>query len=296
MYKVIRLSKYYLNELRKLNSNRELFNKCNDDFFSIYDTSSFASQIFIRRRVRLLLKDDVVLGYVWIEPFDKDINKIKSLYVEGDYNDASICEAYEFLLDTLPKKKCYIYNCLQNKINEKLLKYLLFSVKDSTISLIKSIDSYDENFKLDSINSEGIYTRTFMRDKDEELRCRIQNDIFKSNKRIPLSVDDIYFDEAQDYYMNDCALFLYYNDQCIGYGQLMLDHNIPLIVNFGIIEEYRGKGFSKVLLSKLLNKASMLDYKECLIRVSSNNDKALNLYKSFGFKVYEEAAEYYYFT
>lgn len=295
MYKVVRLNKYSLDILRELNNNREFFNKSNEEFFSIYDNSNFPSQIFIRRRVRLLFKGDVAIGYVWIEPYEKDVNKIKALYIEGDYKEASIKEAYEFLLHSLPKKKIYIYSCLQNDLNEKLLKDLLFSLKGATITLKRNIEDYYDT-KFQPIEREHISTRAFIRDKDEELRCKIQNEIFKNNKRIPLSIDDIYFDEAQEYYIEEGALFLYYKEQCIGYGQLMLDHEKPLIVNFGLIEEYRGSGFSKILMNLLLRKAAMLNYKECFIKVSSSNEKALGLYKSSGFTIHEEETEYYYFT
>lgn len=298
MYKVVRLNKYSLDILRKLNSNRELFNISNENFFSIYEKSNFPSQIFIRRRVRLLFEDDVAIGYVWIEPYEKDVNKIKSLYVQGDYNEASTRDAFEFLLHSLPKKKNYIYSCLQNDFNDKLLKDLYFSIKGDTITLRKDIEKYnDENKdKFEPIEKEFLSHRTFVKDKDEELRCQIQNDIFKNKKRIPLSVDDIYFDEAQEYYMEEGAIFLYYKDQCIGYGQIMLEDEKPIIVNFGLIEEYRGMGFSRILLNLLLKKVAMLNYRECFIKVSSSNDKALGLYKSSGFSIHEENSEYIYFT
>ncbi|WP_406541200.1 hypothetical protein [Clostridium ljungdahlii] len=56
-----------------------------------------------------------------------------------------------------------------------------------------------------------------------------------------MTLEDIYFDEAQDYYFEKGAIFLKQNDEYIGYGQIVMENDIPVIVNFGILKEFRGK-------------------------------------------------------
>ena len=56
------------------------------------------------------------------------------------------------------------------------------------------------------------------------------------------------------------------------------------IVNFGIVDKYRGKGLSKIFLKKIIDEAKKYGIDELYIRVDSNNIKAINLYKSIGFK------------
>ena len=39
--------------------------------------------------------------------------------------------------------------------------------------------------------------------KDEYIRCIVQNDIFEELDRKPLTIEDIYADISQDYYIED---------------------------------------------------------------------------------------------
>ncbi|MCS4522610.1 GNAT family N-acetyltransferase [Clostridium botulinum] len=68
----------------------------------------------------------------------------------------------------------------------------------------------------------------------------------------------------------------------------MLENNIPFIVNFGILSNFRKEGYGKVLLNHILNKLKIKGFKKVMIRVSSENEIALNLYKSLGFLSYKE--------
>ncbi len=106
---------------------------------------------------------------------------------------------------------------------------------------------------------------------------------FKSHDRIPLTKEDIYFDESQNYYVKDASFFIKKDDEYIGYGQVILENNIPFIVNFGILSNFRKEGYGKVLLNHILNKLKIKGFKKVMIRVSSENEIALNLYKSLGF-------------
>ena len=57
-----------------------------------------------------------------------------------------------------------------------------------------------------------------------------------------------------------------------------------MLVNFGILEEYRELGYGQILLEYMINFAYDIKLSELFIRVTDSNYKALNLYKKTGFK------------
>ncbi len=135
---------------------------------------------------------------------------------------------------------------------------------------------------------ETITIRKFIPDKDEKIRCDMQNRIFKKDDRIPLSVQDIYFDECQEYYFADGSFFILLEDRLIGYGQLIMNNYVPTIVNFGILDEFRGKGYGKLFINFFLKIASDSGFDRVFIKVDYSNKIAFNLYGSVGFKIYKE--------
>lgn len=288
--RVLKLNKSYLEQMEKLNSKRKVFNINNKDFFCEYNNSNFAAQLFLRKRVRMLMSGELPIGYIWIEPESKDVNRINSMYVQNDDKDKEVI-FYDTLLKSLPKNKINLYSCSINKNNENMLKSLMFSVKSGTITLKKEIkDHVNVNVP------NNISFKAFEKNVDERLRCEVQNGIFKNNKRIPLSVDDIFFDETQDYYLENASLFIYLDKICIGYGQLMMENENITVVNFGLLEEYRGKGFGVYLLDKLIDIAKGLNFHEVYIKVSAQNTRALSLYKKMGFNEYSKINDYCYIT
>ena len=81
--------------------------------------------------------------------------------------------------------------------------------------------------------------RNFVAGKDEGLRCDVQNQIFADLNRRPLTIEDIYMDMSQDYYINDFCFFGMLGENYIGYGQIINNRNMYTIVNFGIIDGLR---------------------------------------------------------
>ncbi len=126
------------------------------------------------------------------------------------------------------------------------------------------------------------------KDKDEKARCLLQNEIFKNDDRIPINIEDIYYDEAQEYYFDKGAIFIKFDNIPIGYGQIIIEDKVASIVNFGIIEKYRKKGYGKVFLRYLLNIAVDNEFSRVSLKVDSNNVVALNLYIALGFNIKKE--------
>lgn len=82
------------------------------------------------------------------------------------------------------------------------------------------------------------------------------------------------------------------NDEIIGLGSINLERDEALIYGFGIVPEYRGKGYGKELLHLLIDRLWQTGKTEIILDVNSENVHALELYKKSGFHI-EVAFEYY---
>lgn len=279
MYNCVALNIRNLDYFKELNKAKDDFNRLNEDFFEVYHKSNFAQQIFLRRRVRLLKRDSKYIGYIWADMDDKNICSINALNVLRTSNFIP----YKALIDTL-KKNCTInYLCENNNYNFEILKEIGFTRKDGTLILYLDVT---ENIPL--IIVEDLEFETLKKGIDEQKRCEIQNEIFKNDARLPLTIEDIYFDEVQSYYFDRGSVFLKKNGIYIGYGQIIIENNIPVIVNFGILKEYRGRGYSKSLLTYLIKIIKYSGFDKVKIKVKSTNKIALNLYEQIGFKITNE--------
>jgi ribosomal protein S18 acetylase RimI-like enzyme len=128
----------------------------------------------------------------------------------------------------------------------------------------------------------------FKKGIDEKRRMDIQNSIFKDSKwHRDSSLEDIFYEEEQDYFLEDGCIFLEYDGETVGYSQVILEksHDIkPCIVNFGICKEFRGLGLSKLLLNYTLNVIKHKGFAQAYINVDASNYRAYNLYKKAGFE------------
>ncbi|KYH35748.1 ribosomal-protein-alanine N-acetyltransferase [Clostridium tepidiprofundi DSM 19306] len=176
------------------------------------------------------------------------------------------------------------------KVYSRIFNYLKKSFTQNSFlnDKINKIEVYEmtynlNDFEMYQFNDDDIKFVNFTIDKDEQLRCDIQNEIFNAPYRIPLQVTDIYWDEKQSYYRNEWSIFLKKGEQFIGYGQIILQDDIPQIVNLGIKKEFRGYGYGKQLLYYLLSLLVDTDYDSVKIRVEYKNNIAIDLYTKIGF-------------
>lgn len=282
MYRCVGLIKRNLKYFQDLNDKRSYFNPLNKDFFENYFTYNFAKQILLRRRVKLIMDNLDYIGYIWTDISDKKFCRINAMNVLENYSESYI--PYKYLINSIRKGLIINYICEKRNNNFDILNTLGFIKKSGTLVFKISIDN-EIPFKL----KNELKFHIFQRGIDEQLRCDLQNRIFEDEGRIPLSLEDIYYDEVQSYYYDRGAVFLKKNDEFIGYGQIILECSyIPVVVNFGIVKEYRGKGYSKYLLRYLLKISQLNNFKYMKIKVKSSNYIAINLYKSMGFKIQQE--------
>lgn len=278
MYSYEILNKYNFKYLVCLNSKRNNFNKLNMDFMDEFKKDSILKKFLIRRNVHLLKCNDKYIGFIWIRKENsKEIYNINCMEMCNEF--VLDVNAYNLLLSSFKSANAFLYKCEKNLYNYEILKRLDFEQIEGSFELEINLENY---FKLKHF--ENIKIDILIKSKDEEIRCYIQNEVFHKEGRIPISVDDIYYDETQNYYVDDGSLFIKLNGEAIGYGQLILkDNSRPFVVNFGLLSRYRGKGYGRYFLEYILNYIKSIGYKKAYINVDIKNFVAINLYKSVGF-------------
>ncbi|URZ00675.1 GNAT family N-acetyltransferase [Clostridium felsineum] len=260
----------------ELNKKRKYFNVLNKDFFAVYNKTPLIKRFFIKKSVNILKFNKEYAGYAWLEKKNKNTIEIKAMYIEKKFGLKR--EIYNTLLDFFNTGCKFSYKCEKNDYNYFVLKNLGFNIVRGNMELKKDLETINFVERPNDITVEN-----FVKSRDENIRCYIQNKVFDAEGRIPLSIEDIYYDETQKYYLDDGSFFLCKNGFKIGYGQFILEYNNITIVNFGIIEEYRGKGYGRYFLSYILNVLRNRNYKTVYIKVDMNNIPAINLYISMGF-------------
>ncbi|MBU3126434.1 GNAT family N-acetyltransferase [Clostridium tagluense] len=280
MYKSISLTLKNINKFRKISQFNTNFSLSNQDFFQLYDNSNIIQKMFLRKNVNLLLEKNTYIGYIWFEKHNKHHSSINSINVIGDNNSIYY---YETLIGPLKNDSLITYECEDNAVNIDILSKLGFIRAKGFMELEKQCTEY-----ISTAQPKNISFSIVEKDKDEKARCLLQNDIFNNDDRIPIDIEDIYYDEAQEYYFDKGAIFIELDKIPIGYGQIIIEDKVAIIVNFGIVRKYRKEGYGKVLLCYLLNIARENDFSKVSLKVDSNNVDAFRLYSSLGFNIKRE--------
>lgn len=272
----------------KLLESAKDFNQLNEDFYKFYSNLDWIKLFRLKKKVFLFKKDSEYIGYIWTEETDYKVNKIYSLYINSNSKITDINQLSKYFRHG----HTFYYECRLNSFNKQILDGLSFKGINHYIEMKYSLETHRCDFK----RGQEITFRTLLEDKDESLRCKLQNDIFYSEGRIPLTVKDMYNDEEQEYYIIGGGFFILYQGCEVGYGQL-INHDYTdsvLLVNFGILESNREYGLGKLLLSYILNEAKAMGNKYIYLRVNINNLAAIKLYSDFGFKTCSNIIHYEY--
>jgi ribosomal protein S18 acetylase RimI-like enzyme len=276
MFKTEKLRVKNLDEFAELNYKRCEFNGLNEDYFKYYNKSNFIGKFLLRKQVCLLKQKDSFVGYLWYSKIGSsaDAFLVNSLYVDKKYMNTNCSELLKVFK---PGTTLYFDGKLSDDAS-CLLAQLGFEEKSTTYELKLNLIS-----KLQESISKDLNFVTFKKGRHEKIRCDIQNSVFFNFEREPLTIQDILVDEMQDYYVNEWCIFIKYNNDYAGYGQIIMHNFTPLIVNFGVKKEYRRRGLGEQLLTHLLNVLIDSEYKEVKIKVNADNLAAYELYKKRGF-------------
>jgi len=78
-----------------------------------------------------------------------------------------------------------------------------------------------------------------------------------------------------------------------GYIGLWIIKDTAEIINYFVMKQYQGLGFGKLLLEFVLDLCDISNVEEISLEVRVNNDKAINLYKKYGFVLSHYRENYY---
>ncbi|GKU24709.1 GNAT family N-acetyltransferase [Clostridium folliculivorans] len=277
MIKIKRLC-FDKNRLINLFERSKSFNSFNNSFIKFYKSKPPIIRLLLLRNIRFIYLNKKVVGYFWFEKIYEKTYSIKD-FVVNTRADLSKALEESTVKNGFFSKGLFIYECEDNSLSNIILTTLGFKKSGETLLMEKSIeDKYIENVP------SNITFRFMENNKDENLRCNLQNNIFEDDSRIPLTIDDIYYDQCQDYYLENASIFIKDYDECVGYGQIILNNDSFFIVNLGIVKEQRGKGFSTYLLNYLIKVCYDRGIKKIYIRVDQQNAIAKKLYLNNGFK------------
>lgn len=243
------------------------------DFYRCYDNKSFLYKYFQRKLVRLLKISDYYIGYIWTGIPSKKSLQIIDMYIKEDYLKYFNDKIFGIFSNSL-----ITYEGIENEYALKLIRTLNMN-RIRLTNLMK----LDKKFNFTKRKTNAVFFK-FVKGRDEELRCALQNEIFKEESRVPLKVEDIKYDTKQEYYIDDLCIFMKVGNEVIGYGQIIYNRGIYSVVNFGIIAKYRAQGYGEDLIVALIELAKKKNIEDLYIRVDYNNIPAKKLYLNVGFK------------
>lgn len=82
------------------------------------------------------------------------------------------------------------------------------------------------------------------------------------------------------------------DEKVIGLGSVSHEEDEVMICGFGIVSEFRSKGYGRDLLHLIVESLRLSGETKIMIEVDSNNAHAFHLYQTFGFEI-KTALEYY---
>lgn len=83
------------------------------------------------------------------------------------------------------------------------------------------------------------------------------------------------------------------NNSVVGFYEVSVIPPEAEIYDIAVKEEFQGKGFGKLLLKHLIDFCKSKNVNTIFLEVNNINNKAINLYKNFGFNVYSKRKNYY---
>ncbi|MCX7695824.1 MAG: GNAT family N-acetyltransferase [Caloramator sp.] len=242
--------------------------------------------IFMLKKIFNLSLIDVFFSssYFIIDNTIKGIKKNNRYYIYIKGSNTSVENLVNSITTYYNNTKFYLEikyiksNIDTNNISNKCIIQKNFKTMEMDLNKYLNFFSFDKYSDINVLNIDI--------NKNMDLRIDIQNSIFNSNdrKRRPIDKNYLYKELNSRYFLKDYCYMLYKNNRPIGYGQVIKDNSLYYLVNFGIIEEYRGRGYAYLFLNYILNDIKRKkEIKLLQLNVDNNNICAINLYKKVGF-------------
>lgn len=275
MYKLESINNSNLAMIDKFNLNEEYLNELID----ICSNKNIIKKLLLSKNIKYIKDDSKYIGFMWYSKYYFKGYKLHCIKLGERYHTL---DYYRYIFDNFEDSNDLIVSD-NNNLNKDLMLSLDFTISRSIIEMyLKDIKSYGEELNKD------ITFRNFIDGSDEKVRCSIQNSVFQSINRQAIEIEDVIYEKLQSYYIKEGCIFINVGGNDIGYGQLVKKDNRLYIANFGILPQYRSKGYGRALIRRILTVAKDLGFKEVYLRVDLDNKDAIALYKGEGFAPMKE--------
>lgn len=279
MYRLETLNNSNLNFINEF----DITNEYKEELIEICTNKNIFKKLLLGKNIKYIKSQQKYIGFLWYSKLQYQVYKIHCIKFIPEY---STFEYYKEVFKFFNSCNSIIIS-ENNNLNTTLLIELGFSVERAIIEMERDINSYEEQN-----NDENISFETFKEGKDEKYRCLIQNKVFDSANRQSINKEDIIYEKYQNYYIPEGCIFIKHKGVNVGYGQLIKKDSKIYIANFGILPEYRGKGYGKKLLKYIVNIAHDLGNSKIYLKCDKKNIEAVNLYIGEGFKTIDTYHEY----
>lgn len=111
----------------------------------------------------------------------------------------------------------------------------------------------------------------------------LHNEIFESNYIVGCHIHNLIMAIESD---DAIGFIIKVDGKAIGTVDIEEVNNVVYLLNLGLVDEYRGKGLSKILLTSCIEyviNSHLNNYEGIYLTVNKDNVLATNLYKSVGF-------------
>ncbi|MBS5949174.1 MAG: GNAT family N-acetyltransferase [Clostridium sp.] len=217
--------------------------------------------------------NDELIGYAGISAFSRNIAEINGMVHPSFRRKGIFTKIIEIALDECRKRNFKEILLLGDDKSASAMKF---------IKKTKAIYSFSEcrmtclEWEVKEINNESIVVKATNKNAEDIDRL---NTLFFGDVSSEMILPE---DEEKN---NNITYFIKIDDKIIGKIKTSKEEeNSIYISGFGIIPEYRRKGYGRASLVKGLNKLKGENISKIELDVEIKNKNALNLYKSCGFK------------
>lgn len=217
--------------------------------------------------------NDELIGYAGISAFSRNIAEINGMVHPSFRRKGIFTKIIEIALDECRKRNFKEILLLGDDKSASAMKF---------IKKTKAIYSFSEcrmtclEWEVKEINNESIVVKATNKNAEDIDRL---NTLFFGDVSSEMILPE---DEEKN---NNITYFIKIDDKIIGKIKTSKEEeNSIYISGFGIIPEYRRKGYGRASLVKVLNKLKGENISKIELDVEIKNKNALNLYKSCGFK------------
>lgn len=168
-----------------------------------------------------------------------------------------------------------LQDLLENKGYEMQNKTDVLHTQSDNLMFLERLESVEEPEEIGVIitsNPDNLWLSSFFEFE------KIDNEKYQQIAKKQFKI----VDKNQNLSALYCRLL--HSGKDVGVASAVIQNGVLFLLNVVISQEFRGKGFGKILIKEILENACILGAKKLYLQVVQSNSVAQSLYKSFGFE------------